>query len=554
MARNHKNESKTSRSEDRPIAYSASSAPVKDLFESFLIAFMLAFVLRAYVVEAFVIPTGSMAPSLLGQHVPIGCSQCGYHFKVDVPTSGSGSAKAMPLRMQQEVTCPMCHQPILLGMGVRPQAGDRILIHKYIYSFSHPKRWDVVVFKNPSNPHQNYIKRLVGLPGETLLIVEGNVYTKSQGEDLSAWGIARKTNTSENPHATEIQRSLWQPIYHSQYVPIDLGEPGHGIRRLPWRCPWKAIDGQWQINGHRSYRYGSLTHGAIAFSFEQQYHKEFDWYPYNQLKEQHGNLTRRRIIPHPIEEVRIAAAFEPDQLGLSLSLSTTARLDQVSETARALPLVGRIDASGLASLEVQVPGEEIRVLARKQISPLPRGRATDVELWYVDQEASLWVNGKCVLKWYFDFDDIATVSRRNRLAGNSFPRITIAVSGSPVTLHRIQVDRDIVYISDDPHGRVGRGTLSKMSPQFRGYPVEILEGQFFCLGDNSPLSHDGRFWNKVDPWIGRTMLVDERYRYGVVPDQLMMGKAFFVYFPAPYAPRPNWLGILPNFGEMRFIR
>ena len=46
--------------------------------------------------------------------------------------------------------------------------GDRILVNKYIYTYSEPQRWDVVVFKFPGNAQINYIKRLVGLPGETL--------------------------------------------------------------------------------------------------------------------------------------------------------------------------------------------------------------------------------------------------------------------------------------------------------------------------------------------------------------------------------------------------
>src|SRR5438067_2376998 len=59
------------------------SANVKETLESILVAFILAFIFRCFVVEAFVIPTGSMAPTLLGAHSRYQCPDCGYHFDVN---------------------------------------------------------------------------------------------------------------------------------------------------------------------------------------------------------------------------------------------------------------------------------------------------------------------------------------------------------------------------------------------------------------------------------------------------------------------------------------
>ena len=56
---------------------------VKETIESILVAFILAFIFRAFVVEAFVIPTGSMAPTLLGAHMRYVCPDCGYTFDVN---------------------------------------------------------------------------------------------------------------------------------------------------------------------------------------------------------------------------------------------------------------------------------------------------------------------------------------------------------------------------------------------------------------------------------------------------------------------------------------
>jgi len=51
--------------------------------------------------------------------------------------------------------------------------GDRILVFKLTKK---PERWDVIVFRNPDNPSQNFIKRVVGLPNEILQIKDGQIY------------------------------------------------------------------------------------------------------------------------------------------------------------------------------------------------------------------------------------------------------------------------------------------------------------------------------------------------------------------------------------------
>src|SRR3982751_2615791 len=73
-----------------PEASISTGKGVKETIESILIAFILAFVFRAFVVEAFVIPTGSMAPTLLGANMRYHCDDCGYDFTVNY--SGTSTA------------------------------------------------------------------------------------------------------------------------------------------------------------------------------------------------------------------------------------------------------------------------------------------------------------------------------------------------------------------------------------------------------------------------------------------------------------------------------
>ncbi|MEK7533597.1 MAG: signal peptidase I [Patescibacteria group bacterium] len=64
------------------------------------------------------------------------------------------------------------------GHSMEPnfQNGDYILTNKIIYKIQDPKRGDIVIFKSPSNKDIDYIKRVIGLPGETVMLKEQHFY------------------------------------------------------------------------------------------------------------------------------------------------------------------------------------------------------------------------------------------------------------------------------------------------------------------------------------------------------------------------------------------
>jgi len=67
----------------------------------------------------------------------------------------------------------------MLGVSMDPTLvdQDKIIINKFAYKFNKPERFDVIVFKQSGNEHSYYnIKRIIGLPGETIYIANGNVY------------------------------------------------------------------------------------------------------------------------------------------------------------------------------------------------------------------------------------------------------------------------------------------------------------------------------------------------------------------------------------------
>jgi len=216
---------------------------IRETIESVLIAVMLALLFRSFEAEAFIIPTGSMAPSLQGEHIDMVCDKCNYQYRTGAANEGD-----RPDRPTYAIStfCPICRHNTQLKRVPGSQYnsdhdsndGDRILANKFIYDFTDPKRWDVIIFKNPNNPKQNYIKRCVGLDNEGLSIEYGDIYTY----DLLTEKMANRIIARKPPH------KLW---YMLQLVD-DTNHIAEDLKNANWPLRWDehASDGgkNWQIN------------------------------------------------------------------------------------------------------------------------------------------------------------------------------------------------------------------------------------------------------------------------------------------------------------------
>jgi signal peptidase I len=199
----------------------------RETVESFAVALILAFLVRAFVAEAFIIPTGSMAPTLMGAHKDVACHECGFAYQTGASDEFDQLGQLKGEVVVQTV-CPLCRHAQLLDMQARPNdvtfSGDRILVSKFSYALRSPRRWEVIVFKYPDDARINYIKRLVGRPEEDIAIRHGKILIAEKGEPQAE--IARKP-----PHVIE---ALLQPVYDSQHLPKTAVAAG-------WPSPWQPL-------------------------------------------------------------------------------------------------------------------------------------------------------------------------------------------------------------------------------------------------------------------------------------------------------------------------
>ena len=125
-------------------------------------------VVMSFVVEMFTTPTNSMAPTLLGKHWRGTCEQCGLTAYCPPSRSWHAGPPHYP-----PMICGECfHVGPSNGGEDRVFSSDRFVVAKFLK----PQRWELLVFRFPGDPSQLYVQRLVGLPGEEIVIEGGDVF------------------------------------------------------------------------------------------------------------------------------------------------------------------------------------------------------------------------------------------------------------------------------------------------------------------------------------------------------------------------------------------
>jgi len=555
---------------------------VRETIESVVIAILLAFMFKTYEAEAFVIPTGSMAPSLQGQHLDLDCAQCGYRY-----LAGASSGAI------EKTRCPICNYQTIMNPrndpDHRPCSGDRILVNKFIYDFQEPERFDVIVFKYPNNAKQNYIKRLIGLPGDNILIENGDIYLM-QGDDDSGWTreIARKPSAKVKQVLIDVD--------DTRYISGEL-------KMIKWPSRWAQWDGGtgWTRNANED------MYLVSAFEDEQ-------WLRYRHFapsKSDWRTIIDASKLPEeyslPIQELPAGSLISdtmsynngtyagpnhylyrdrPTGMGQhwvgDLGVEVWTDIES-SSGEMILDLVEggthftcRFDvATGKATIECADPKVEFfnddgNVKTPVAETSLGTG-SNQVLMVNADDQIHVWVNGSLV-----EFD--ASTYRRTGMPiptytkadpGDAEP-VGVGAKNLAMTVSRLKVVRDVYYSSvkrendgssaNDNESRIdprivhsilrspdqwdGKNALdyfntkrNQTEPMFRlEYGETRDKDQFFPMGDNSTQSLDARVWPSEDRFVERDLLI---------------GRAIYVYWPHTLnEPIP----FFPNFGKMKFIR
>jgi signal peptidase I len=554
---------------------------VRETIEAVAIAFILAFVFKTFEAEAFVIPTGSMAPTLYGRHKEVTCEGCKLHYTIGASQEiDQESGILNPGARLTNSVCPNCrHVNEVFNAPVFN--GDRIVVNKQVSNY---RRFDVVVFKNPEEPHVNYIKRLVGLPGETVRIRQGDI--QARRSESESWQVQRKDDPNK-------QRDIQLLVYDDQHPPEMLLKAGAEERWAPANWDQSASTmGGWPRT-QNAWTPSPETRTYAVDATDDQLH----WLRYRNLipTREHWASAEASGTMEPSLEPQLIADFcgfnsdngYEDELYWvnDLTLDCTVQIDSTTETSQLLielvegfrtvrcqinPTTGMADLI-VISREGGRTDAEPEVLTSVQTGIQGAGEY-NICFADVDDRLCLWVD-----------DDLIPLGEKATFgpSGLNLPTdldlapIGIAATGMKATVSGLVIRRDIYYrndvlnfeqqdgISPDPasyeyrnqyrngsitvtevdSSRYSRLATNLRSPQNyasdyatlieeqetrygKRLEFELAGDEYLMFGDNSPASKDSRLFD----YHSRPLRGVHSHRYAV-KEQDLIGEALCIFWP-----------------------
>ncbi len=426
---------------------------VRSFVEGIVWSLVVVLALRTWCVQGVVIPcrvTGdSMLPGLRGEHYSVRCSDCGFRYDVDA-THGRPAATICPNCENRQSDDPLPHSAW----------GDGVLVGRGAFFWRNPQRWERVVFRLPNDPQSSAIKRIVGLPGEEVLIRNGDVFIDGQP--------ARK------PY--RVQRSLAVLVHDADFQPPDA--------RFPPR--WQGAERHSRWVG----AFGRFARRATSPA------DAFDWLEYHHWRRVAG--AEAAVVRQPIcdDLYNHARTRREEESNLVFDLMLRFRVVEVFGSGM---LAVRLNSGG-DLFEVQIDPQQGRYRASHNGKALPgaEGRLPAVlsgsELWVsqVDQQFILAQDDCPLVQWPF-----APADRSGQQAAAP---VAIGAKGLGVVLEHLRLYRDVYY--SRPLGADPQRDFEE--------PWKLGPDDYYVLGDNSLVSHDSRNW-EGSPGVNRNLLLGKPF-------------------------------------------
>ena len=447
---------------------------------------------RVFAVEPFGVPTGSMAPALIGNHREAACPRCGYPVRVGAPNGLDPDIHFDP----DHVACPNCQSRVSL-INAADLAGDRLLVDKNVFNLRRPRRWEMIVFycpdTDPKEYRKPYVKRIVGLPGESLLIRDGEVYAN---DELLRKGLEELRET----------RVL---VFDMSYAPKPGGwnrrwlvEPPGSDPRLPANSGQEAEPAESSVVAAGRLTLDSAMTPQSTASVVYR-HWNFD----TRVEEVIRAWSSYDGVPHRFSKPALESIDAAHDFSFECDVEVVASSPEGQFTCRlsdGMDLVAaNVPVGKRAKADAILFQEGVGVIGREPGVRLRPGSTYHVEFSFVDRRVILAIDGEVVVP-------PADLPPPPHKRGEVSRPLRFEARGCRLEFHNLKLYRDTYYTQFGEHGTQGEDGLP--------HPAVLGKKEYFVLGDNSGNSQDSRKWPTPgvpeDEIIGKPFLIHQPLRPG----------------------------------------
>jgi signal peptidase I len=416
---------------------------IRQSVAAILLTLLLFIVARLWCLEGLLFPVAiegaSMADTLVGEHYRVKCVDCGHVFRCDATNAPSSMLAA----------CPNCGytENKLQVADYRP--GEQVLVDRWVYLLGRPRRWDIVAITDPDNPQQRVVKRIVGLPGETIGIRRGDIIVNGQ------------------PVAKDLKQLQEQAtlVYDSKLPPkMSKGMPAR----------WQAASGDESYWREREHSYFYRAH--IDKDKPRQPQVGFDWLSFRYVD---------RSTPHteysPVRDFDAYNQNRNPNVNLNLNDVADLLLTCRATVAKYGCLVfAAVDGADRFEVHLCHDEHKLKVLQNGELLTeelLPHrdhDEPIDIQFALCDGRVLFGMDGRQVLAQPYQ--------REKATDKQTDPQLQIGGAGSRIRISNARVYRDLYYLDQD-------NTNADWAADKR-----IPPNHYFLLGDSPVVSNDSRHW------------------------------------------------------------